>query len=68
MANENDVWQLTDVFGDTLEIGRDVENGVYVAMANREIGIAVLLGRNKVRELRDFLTAKLEGNDDTALP
>ena len=35
---------------------------------NDAVQQSVMIPNEKVRELRDFLTAKLEGTNDTALP
>lgn len=61
MANEAIKWEFTDASNDNLEVGlRD--NGIAF-YTDCERWLDVVVPFDKVRELRDWLTAKLEGND-----
>lgn len=62
MANVNDVWVYKD--DDNSRITYCFQNDtVWCCITNTNSAGAIIVPLDKVRELRDFLTAKLEGDD-----
>ena len=63
MVNENnyDLWSLTDRFTNTLQIRKTGE--CFYGYTDCERWEEVELSLKEARELRDWLTAKLEGKD-----
>lgn len=64
MANENDVWEFETADNTFLQVTyKEISFEFYTDCERWD---EVKLRPEKVRELRDFLTAKLEGNDDAS--
>jgi hypothetical protein len=64
MANEGDIWEHEDRAGDRLEVSLDGGYFWFIAMdRDRDNERDVALPIETARELRGWLTAKLEGND-----
>ena len=61
MANETIKWKFLDDCGDSLEV--EQRNTGIAFYTDCERWNDVVVPFDKVRELRDWLTAKLEGND-----
>mgnify|MGYP003475233323 FL=1 len=65
----NDTWIHEDRAGDVLKVTPDDGFVWFITYdENDAVQQSVMIPFEKVRELRDFLTAKLEGTNDTALP
>ena len=65
----NNTWRHEDRAGDVLEVTPADGFGWFITYdENDAVQQSVMIPNEKVRELRDFLTAKLEGTNDTALP
>ena len=63
MANESNIWEFTDEDGEVCSVVRFADS-VYVRVRDSSgFDTAAVLPTHIARELRDFLTAKLEGDD-----
>lgn len=61
MANKNDSWQFTDAWDDTLTVQVDGDKDLRITAQAAQ---GVIVPNEKVRELRDWLTAKLEAENE----
>ena len=63
MANENDVWEFETADNTFLQV--TYKEILFEFYTDCERWDEVKLRLEKVRELRDWLTAKMEGNDES---
>jgi hypothetical protein len=63
MANDAIKWKFTDASDDNLEV--EPRNNGIAFYTDCERWSDVVVPFEKARELRDWLTAKLEGNDES---